>query len=573
MVANVRRVTIAIFVLWILFCLVVLTPLVRDAYAGHGIGFLNQMFASRRTNSLDHYITSIRVLSAVGGVGILAAGFGLIAAMGDAARGSPVARRFVLPAAPTSLAGIRIAVVAVALLIALLEDPASTVLLPRGSEAPYGLGLIKIVRRLPGIEALLASGGALMALKLFTVGALVLALVGLWTRFALVAAVAGGLVLGAVLRMYTHFFHTGLLPLYLLVVLCFCRCADAWSVDALLRRRAGKPVPSPEQLGMEYGWGRFVCWSVIALTYFAAGTSKLRHGGLLWWDGVNLKSKLLADVLQVNSIDLPWTPLVGHLPVALFSVLGIATLIIEAGFPAVLFSRTARWVFPLGAAGLHLGVFLMQEILFLDLMLIQILFFDVRKPAAYVERWARSRFPALELEGPRSPGREDARLPGAHTGGFAPVSLGTLLLGLIPVVYLGTIALALEAYPITTWAMYSDRTRSTRVQYILFHGLDAAGRKVPVRFEDAFGVLHFNRTYDIVPRAFYDDDGQKPLRQMLDVFAELRDRDRPSSDRLAAFQFDLRAWDYARDPGDPNHGVTVSTFVHRVGSAASAQTP
>ncbi|HEX6272720.1 MAG TPA: hypothetical protein VFZ53_06770 [Polyangiaceae bacterium] len=573
MVANVRRVTIAIFVLWLVLFLVVLPSLVRDAYAGTGIGFLNQMFESRRSNSLDHYMTSLRILAAVGGIGILGAGFGLIAAIRDAARGSPVARRFVLPAAPTSLAGIRIAVVGVALVIALLEDPSSTALLPRWSEAPYGLGLVKIVRRVPGIEALLSSAGALMALKLFTVGALVLALVGLFTRFALVAAVAGGLVLGAVLRMYTHFFHTGLLPLYLLVVLCFCRCADAWSIDAVLRRRAGKPVPPPERPSMEYGWGRFVCWSVVALTYFAAGTSKLRHGGFLWWDGVNLKSKLLADVLQVNSIELPWTPLIGELPVAVFSILGLGTLIIEAGFPAVLFSRTARFLFPLGAAGLHLGVFLMQEILFLDLMLIQILFFDVRKPAAYLEQRFRSRFPALALAGPSdstSAGPEEQR---AETGALAPVPLGTLLLAVFPVVYCGTIALGLEAYPITTWSMYSDRTQSTRVQYILFHGLDAAGRKVPVRFEDAFGVLHFNRAYDIVPRAFHDEDGQRPLRQMLDAFAGIRDRERSAGERLSAFQFDLRAWDYARDPGDPNRGVTVSTFVHRIGSAASAEKP
>jgi hypothetical protein len=565
MIANVRRVTIAFAVVWIVFCLGVLPGLVGDAYAGRGIGFLNQFFASRQTNSLDHYLLRIRVLAGIGAVGILAAGFGFIAAVRDAAAGSPVTRRLVLPATPTSLAGIRIAVVGVALLIALLEDPASTALLPRSADAPYGLGLIKFVRRLPGVESLLSSAGALTALKLFTVVALVAALVGFRTRLALIGAVAGGLVLGAVLRMYTHFFHTGLLPLYLLVVLCFCRCGDAWSIDALLRRRAGRPVPPPEVATMDYGWGRFVCWSVVALTYFAAGTSKLRHGGLLWWDGVNLKSKLLADVLQVNSIELPWAPSIGHLPTSVFSLLGLGTLIIEVGYPAVLFSRTARWMFPLAAAGLHAGVFLMQEILFLDLMLIQILFFDVRGPAARLELWARSRFPALGRAAPPAPPEHGE--PVASDGAGSRTSLGSLSLGFIPLAYLGTIALAMEAYPVTTWSMYSDRTESTRVQYILFHAVDGAGRKIPVRFEDAFGVLHFNRSYDIVPRAFYRDEGQKPLREMLDVFAKIRDRDRPSSDRIAAFQFDLRAWDYERDPGDPDHGVTVSTFVHRVEAA------
>jgi hypothetical protein len=200
-------------------------------------------------------------------------------------------------------------------------------------------------------------------------------------------------------------------------------------------------------------------------------------------------------------------------------------------------------------------------------MLIQILFFDLRKPAASLERWARARLPSLERHVPSVPTTEAAS---AKPGALAPVPLGTLLLGLIPVVYLGTITLALEEYPVTTWPMYSDRTESTRVQYILFHGLDGAGRKVPVQFEDEFGVLGFNRTYDVVPLAFHGrDEEREPLRRVLDAFAELHDRDRPPSERLAAFRFELRAWDYDRDPDDPNRGVTVSTFVHHVGSATA----
>jgi hypothetical protein len=571
MIVNLRRAPIAVALVWAILTMAVLPWLVSEAYAGRGIDVLNRILASRMAeNPLGHYLTKIYVLAVAGVAVILAAGFGLPAAARDAARGSPVARRFVLPASAASLAGIRIGTVAVALIMLLLEDPASVALLPRWSEVSWGMGIMNIARRFPGVEALLASAGALLALKALTVTALLLALVGLWTRAALVLSVVGTLALGAVLRMYTHFFHTGLLPIYLLAILSLCRCADAWSVDCLLRRRAGKPVPAPERPTMDYGWARFVCWSMIALAYFAAGTSKLRHGGLFWWDGVNLKTKLLTDVLQVNSIELFWTSEIGRLPTGLFSLLGLGTLVIEVGFIAVLFSRRARLLFPLGAAGLHIGVFLMQEILFLDLILIQIVFFDVRRLAVPLERWARSRWPALGAGEPTAPLAASEPAPPADAP--ATASIRPMMLSLIPLACLGVTALALESYPLTTWGMYSDRTRSTRVEYILFHGVDEAGRKVPVRFEDAFGVLRFNRCYDIVPRAF-QPGREQILRDLLDAFAQIRDRGRLPGDRLAAFQFDLRAWDYDKAPRDSQRGAVVASFVHRVGPAAAHPQP
>jgi len=63
-------------------------------------------------------------------------------------------------------------------------------------------------------------------------------------------------------------------------------------------------------------------------------------------------------------------------PDILFGLLGIVTLLTEVSFGIVLFSRTARRILPVAAMMMHIGIFLFQRILFLDLILLQFVFFD-----------------------------------------------------------------------------------------------------------------------------------------------------------------------------------------------------
>ena len=84
-----------------------------------------------------------------------------------------------------------------------------------------------------------------------------------------------------------------LLPVGLLAVLSCAPCADALSLDALRRRRSGRPLPEPNRPAAAYGWARYACWITIALPYVLAGMTKLVRGGLGWWEPLNLKHHLL----------------------------------------------------------------------------------------------------------------------------------------------------------------------------------------------------------------------------------------------------------------------------------------
>lgn len=536
--------------LWLCLVWGVGSHLVSEAYDGRGPGFLVRVLSARRDFvPVDHYLGRVRLL-ALGGAFVLVGGVALVAALlRDARQGSPLARRVVLPASATSLAGIRVGTCAVSLLSVLVEAPASTAGLPGFSVLPPGMGSMGIVRNLPGMNALLSSGSALMALKLVCVAALVAALLGAWTRLALPLAFVTAVLLGGVLRMYTHFFHTGLLCVYLLGVLAFSPCADAWSVDARRRRRAGLPVAEPEAASLRYGFPRFACWAVIGLTYFAAATSKVRHGGIGWWDGVNLKAKILGDALQVGSFDFPFLPLIGATPVFVFSLMGIATLLVEGGMILVPFSAWARRLLPLGVMGLHLGIFLAQEILFLDLILIQLVFFDHRRWLTPLASWAERRFSAWLGAGPAAPVADTSR-PGVMTA-FA----------LVPLVYVCTIALDTELYPLTTWSMYSDRTTSSVVDYVLVSGRDASGRTLPVRLEDTFRVFRLSRDFDVIPLAF-KPEARGDLERTLDVYARAYNRDKPAEQRLMSVHFEKRSVDFATQPIHTAAGAVVDRFVY-----------
>lgn len=566
-------VAIALAIVWALIAGLYLPWLVSEAYAGRGPGVLQRIFAEKRAYiPLAYYLIRLRLLAAGGAVGIAAAVLAFAAAKRDVERGGPLSFRLLPRADAASLAGIRIGVCAIAFLLLAIEDPASTTLLPRNGTQPAHVQVMAILRQFSFVDALLGSAAALSALKLATLATLGAAIFGFYTRAALALSVVGLLAVGGVLRMYTHFFHTGILPLYLIGVLCLAPCADAWALDPRRRVKAG--LPAAEGSELSYTWARFACWSVIALTYFAAGTSKLRHGGLLWWDGVNLKHKLLSDALNMNSFDLPFASLFASLPTSFYAVLGLGTLVVEVGFLFVPVSRLARRYLPLGAVGLHLGIFLAQEILFLDLLLIHVVFYDHRARAERAAAWVLAKLPpgvaavfrAGGAESPTSNAAGGTRRPGR------PSSTAVATLALIPVAYAGTIALGIEFYPVTTWGMYSDRTKTSVVEYTWFRGIDSAGRTVAVRFEDAFGALRFNRTYDIIPRAF-DPKTQGEVHAMLARYAEIHNRESPATERLAAIELDLRAWDFIAEPDHPEHGRSIKQFVHRVAAGDRAEAP
>ena len=267
--------------------------------------------------------------------------------------------RYVGEATPASLAAIRVLTCAILLAHVMVEDLASTAWLPRRLVEP--MGVLQLLYALPiGFRGFLASPAALSVFKAVTAALLLAGAAGWRARATLPLAALGYLIFGGILRQYSAFYHAGLVPLYVLAVLVFTPCVDAWSIDRRRRASRGLPVPEPGRPAAVYGWSRYACWTVVALAYAASGLSKLRNGGLHWWDAANVRAIYYRTSLNPMHFDWGLSLRLVQAPDALFALLGLASVALEVGFLAVLFWRPARRVLPLLMILFHVAV------LFLD---------------------------------------------------------------------------------------------------------------------------------------------------------------------------------------------------------------
>jgi hypothetical protein len=178
---------------------------------------------------------------------------------------------------------------------------------------------------------------------------------GLFTRASnIVAAVLGTYLLGL-----PHNFgatqHYDTLVVFALWVLAFSRAGDTYSVDAL-RMRAQHRRPRP-MFDAEYSWPIRAMWVLIALMFFGAGTSKLRHSGIEWALSNNMQLLLVRAYYHVSDGD-PLTSL--GLTVARYSWLSRAiacgALGLESLYLVTLFSRRLRPYVGIGGMFFFVGI-------------------------------------------------------------------------------------------------------------------------------------------------------------------------------------------------------------------------
>jgi len=196
------------------------------------------------------------------------------------ALGSRRLARTVEPATAESLGAIRIWIATILLASILWEDLPSSAWLPRGMMDTDRHWLMGVLHALPiGFDALLADHAALVLLETATIAALGMAAIGLCTRWAVPAGALLYLLAASILRGYSWSYHTGLIPLYALLLLSFTPCGDALSLDRWRRARRGEALPEPDRPRLRYGIGRYLVWMAIAIPYLLAGLSKLRNTG------------------------------------------------------------------------------------------------------------------------------------------------------------------------------------------------------------------------------------------------------------------------------------------------------
>lgn len=283
--------------------------------------------------------------------------------------------KFVGYASKRSLAIMR-AVCAVILLIfttPMMTAPlAETALVPRFMCKPTGV-LRLLGDAAPSIfgkDSLLASEIRLGALQSATRILLSLVLVGLATPIVAPLAAFSWLVYGGVLRSYNSWRgHSFIAAWWALVVLAWRGGAgDVWSVDALLRRR-DKGSPRGQRADAAYrGWTRFMVTLVLANNYFMAGLSKFCASGVAWAFGSNLKAKLLQTSLTQGSFGVYLSLAMRHAPLPAWQFLGACGLYGELIMGLVPFKPIAKLCFPALMWAMHLGIILLQHIVFVDLL-------------------------------------------------------------------------------------------------------------------------------------------------------------------------------------------------------------
>jgi hypothetical protein len=430
-------------------------------------------------------------------------------------------RRIVGLAPPTALAGIRILTSAILLGSICLEDLASSAALPRGLIQP--MGVLQLLYALPiGFDRFVASPAALTAWRVGTGALLLAALVGWRVRLTVPLAALGYLVVGGILRQYFVFFHAGAIPLYMLAVLALTPCADAWSLDRRRRLAAGEVLPDPRVPTAVHAWGRYACWIMLALPYVAAGASKLRNGGLGWADPMNIRYIYYATNLNTMHYGFDWGLWLGRASDAVFGFLGWSVIAFELAYALVLVSPLARRVLAPLAIAFHVAVLFLQNLLFLDLMLLQVILLGPFMPATDDD---------LRTVRPRQ------RL---------------LVAGLVTFLVCAWIGRR-EWYPVTAMQMFSWRHRTPVLTYQTVLAHHRSGRMAPATLEEC---AYRSAAPRMVVSGLFEERRAAIGEEFLALCGR-RYNQRHPDDPIVAYEVERRRWTYQAEPDDPEFGQRV----------------
>ena len=432
----------------------------------------------------------------------------------------------VLPAAtPRMLAYVRMVICAILLTSVCWEDVPSIAHLPASLRQP--LGVLALVEMATGgaLPWLCRTEWALAVLQGATAAALALALLGWRTRVTVPAGALLYLLTTGLIREYTSFYHTGLVPLYVLGVLAFTPCGEAWSLDRARRRRAGTAVvPDDEPRAIE-AWSVYAAWLVVAAHYVMAGLHKLRAGAD-WFHPHNFRGILLLDARQPMEFPFDFTAQILALPGWALTGLAVGAVVTELAMGAVLFSARARWLVPVLMAGVHIGIWLVQRVLFFDLILIQLIFLP--PPRWFARPGAEETARAWTVRWPRA---------------ILGLGAGLLLLWVTRV----------EWYPLSSMPMYTDVDTGGAIRYPEIVAHLASGATEPARPEDGIGALRDSR-YRRLLSASKNLADPAVAREFFAACGRRLNERRPPERRITAFEVRWRRWDFARDPHAADFG-------------------
>lgn len=481
---------------------------------------------SRPENTIHYYLGKWRMI-AIGGLVLIAAARLWLRVL----RSRTFYDRFVAGGTSNDLGWIRIVVCGLLLTNALRQDLVRTASLP--IEFTRSMGIISLLRELPiGFAEGLQSEAFLFGLQCLTIGFLALATVGLATRVSLPLAMVCQLLFGGILRYHTHFFHAFLIETYLGILLCFAPCGVALSLDRLIRKRfRGEDLGDPNAPSALCSWARFGCWTMISISYFSAGLLKLINGGLMWWHPTNLKVLLITANISDDApswgYDLALRLV--NTPAVVFALLGLATLFIEMGYISILFSARARRIVPYLAALMHLSIYFLQHIFFLDLILLPLIFL---RPY----RWFTGRAASSE---------EAAKPHAAEPAKRLPVWFTWFTTGWLAVATLAAVG-RIDKYPFTSWQMFSKRITVPKSSCLRLLAVTRSGERRIVRPNSVcrlFALDYLGQAGNMKKRS--------ALCRILRDYSRQQNRSLAREDQMVGFEVQKFVWKFEEAPQGP----------------------
>jgi hypothetical protein len=217
-----------------------------------------------------------------------------------------------------------------------------------------------VMRLLPwGFYERLLTPASMAAFKWLFVVALLAATVGALTPVSTKAAALLFLFCQGLLRSYTHFNHDEMPAAYILTVLAFTPCGDAFSLDALRGVRGARPGGS-----CVYGYPILLMRLLLAWSYFTSALIKLRVAGLGYFGADNLPALAVSNSLD-NMHDTQfraglWLPQYREYTPPLVALV----LLWELLFPLAVWFPRARVVILTAGVFFHLGTLIFMNIYF-----------------------------------------------------------------------------------------------------------------------------------------------------------------------------------------------------------------
>lgn len=182
-------------------------------------------------------------------------------------------------------------------------------------------------------------------------------------------------------RSFGHFNHDELLGVYLLIVLAFTPCGDAFALDSWGKR-------TPRRPRFAYAYPILLMRLLLAWVYFSAAIIKLRISGLNYFNPDSLPALAIWNSLDnLHDTQFRYAFRLPQVREYLPPVM-IATVLWEMLFPLALFSRRARWLLLGFGVVFHFSTLFLMNIFFPHLLAMYLVFVDW---PAVARRMARFR--------------------------------------------------------------------------------------------------------------------------------------------------------------------------------------